>query len=277
MLSRTDIVYDGRRNPVREVLSQAGTFYNVVDRSYDDNGRLLCEATRMNPATFLAVPGGCVPGTGGSFGPDRIARNFYDLAGQRLQRREGVGSAVEAAETTWAYNLNGQVTTVIDGNGNRAELRYDGHMRQDRWTFPSAARAAAYDDATQASAGERDDHCFIQDGEGLRIYSLSIPKVRPKKKLAPGTAFIYVSSRLDSTCCYSRGAAMKHGKKAALAAAALTVAAAALASETITYTYDARGRLVKVERGGTVNNGVKAEYKYDKGDNRTNVNVVSPN
>jgi YD repeat-containing protein len=44
------------------------------------------------------------------------------------------------------------VTTVIDGNGNRAELRYDGHMRQDRWTFPSAARAAAYNDATQASA-----------------------------------------------------------------------------------------------------------------------------
>jgi hypothetical protein len=34
---------------------------------------------------------------------------------------------------------------------------------------------------------------------------------------------------------------------------------------------------VKVERAGTVNNGVKAEYVYDKGDNRTNVNVVSPN
>jgi Spy/CpxP family protein refolding chaperone len=75
---------------------------------------------------------------------------------------------------------------------------------------------------------------------------------------------------------------MEHGKKkAALAAAALTVAAAAAAaaaaSETITYSYDARGRLVKVEHGGSVNNGVKAEYRYDKGDNRTNVNVISPN
>ena len=54
-------------------------------------------------------------------------------------------------------------------------------------------------------------------------------------------------------------------------------AAAALATETITYTYDARGRLFKVERTGTVNNNVKAEYKYDKADNRTNVNVTSPN
>jgi hypothetical protein len=61
----------------------------------------------------------------------------------------------------------------------------------------------------------------------------------------------------------------------ALATAALA-GAAAWANETITYTYDARGRLVKVERSGTVNNGVKAEYTYDKGDNRTNVNTVSP-
>jgi hypothetical protein len=69
---------------------------------------------------------------------------------------------------------------------------------------------------------------------------------------------------------------MRHGTRAALAAASLAAAAAAVANETITYTYDARGRLVKVERSGTVNNGVQAEYKYDKGDNRTNVNTVSP-
>jgi hypothetical protein len=57
----------------------------------------------------------------------------------------------------------------------------------------------------------------------------------------------------------------------------MSLAAASLGGETVTYTYDARGRLVKVERSGTVNNGVKAEYQYDKGDNRTNVNVISPN
>jgi hypothetical protein len=54
-------------------------------------------------------------------------------------------------------------------------------------------------------------------------------------------------------------------------------AIAAMASETITYSYDARGRLVRVVRSGTVNNGVTANYSYDKADNRTNVNVVSPN
>ena len=52
---------------------------------------------------------------------------------------------------------------------------------------------------------------------------------------------------------------------------------AATASETINYSYDARGRLVQVKHSGTVNNNVTANYQYDKADNRTNVNVTSPN
>ncbi len=64
-----------------------------------------------------------------------------------------------------------------------------------------------------------------------------------------------------------------------IAAAAFGLAAfPAAAAETIAYTYDAKGRLVKVERSGTVNNGVKAEYSHDKADNRVNVTVTgSPN
>ena len=41
---------------------------------------------------------------------------------------------------------------MIDANGNRAELRYDGHGRQDRWTFPSTTRPTGYDDTSQATA-----------------------------------------------------------------------------------------------------------------------------
>jgi hypothetical protein len=63
----------------------------------------------------------------------------------------------------------------------------------------------------------------------------------------------------------------------AAASAAVAAAATSWAAETIKYTYDARGRLVKVERTGTVNNNVKAEYKYDKAQNRTNVTVTSTN
>lgn len=66
-------------------------------------------------------------------------------------------------------------------------------------------------------------------------------------------------------------------RKSVVAAAILTViaiAGAAAASETITYTYDAKGRLVKVEHSGTVNNNTVANYSFDKADNRTNVTVT---
>jgi YD repeat-containing protein len=57
----------------------------------------------------------------------------------------------------------------------------------------------------------------------------------------------------------------------------LTLAAGAWAAETISYTYDSRGRLVGVVRTGSANNNVTANYSYDKADNRTFVNVTSPN
>jgi YD repeat-containing protein len=70
---------------------------------------------------------------------------------------------------------------------------------------------------------------------------------------------------------------MRRRQLVAIGGAIACIAAVSYASETITYSYDARGRLVKVERSGTINHEVKAEYKYDKADNRTNVNVASPN
>jgi YD repeat-containing protein len=63
---------------------------------------------------------------------------------------------------------------------------------------------------------------------------------------------------------------MKRNLWLAAAAAAALIATAAWAAETITYRYDARGRLVKVEHAGTVNNNVNTAYTYDKADNRTN-------
>lgn len=64
----------------------------------------------------------------------------------------------------------------------------------------------------------------------------------------------------------------------AASAAALGFAGPAAAAETITYTYDAKGRLAKVERSGNVNEGVRAEYSHDKANNRTKVLVTgSPN
>ena len=51
-------------------------------------------------------------------------------------------------------------------------------------------------------------------------------------------------------------------------------AVAASAAETITYTYDAKGRLIVVTHAGTVNNIVVANYTFDAADNRKNLKVT---
>lgn len=63
-----------------------------------------------------------------------------------------------------------------------------------------------------------------------------------------------------------------------MGAAAAAAASAAMAAETIVYRYDARGRLVRVERSGSVNNNVVTQYGFDKADNRTvKTTTGSPN
>lgn len=47
------------------------------------------------------------------------------------------------------------------------------------------------------------------------------------------------------------------------------------AAETITYTYDAQGRLTNAAHSGTVNNGMRQAYSHDYSDNRINVTVTT--
>jgi YD repeat-containing protein len=58
------------------------------------------------------------------------------------------------------------------------------------------------------------------------------------------------------------------------ALSAFGLAAAAYAAETLTYSYDARGRLIRVLHNGSVNNNVSTNYQYDKADNRTSKNTT---
>jgi hypothetical protein len=54
----------------------------------------------------------------------------------------------------------------------------------------------------------------------------------------------------------------------------LALAGMARASETISYSYDAKGRLILVQHAGTVNNNVVSNYTFDAADNRKNVKTT---
>lgn len=59
----------------------------------------------------------------------------------------------------------------------------------------------------------------------------------------------------------------------AVAGVAASAATPGLATETIAYTYDALGRLVKVVHNGSVNNNLTVNYQFDAADNRSNVSI----
>ena len=65
-------------------------------------------------------------------------------------------------------------------------------------------------------------------------------------------------------------------QRLAIAALAVSLAVPGVtqATETVTYTYDANGRVIKVVHTGTVNNNIQTCYKLDKADNRENVKTT---
>jgi len=166
--SRTDLTYDSRRNAIREAVSAGSTTYDITDRAYDDRGRLVCSAIRMNPAAFGSMPGACALTTTGSQGPDRITLNSYDAAGQLLQeiRAYGITTAngfpatLQQTYATHSYSPNGRPTSVTDANGNRSEMTWDGFDRQRRLVFPSPtvpglANQADYEEYGYDAMGNR--------------------------------------------------------------------------------------------------------------------------
>ncbi|MEG3150223.1 RHS repeat-associated core domain-containing protein [Sphingomonas sp. ZT3P38] len=149
---RTDTGYDSRRYPVRVSTSASGTVSAVTDQSFSDRGKPICQAVRMDATQWAAQSNACLAQLTGPSGPDRVTRNVYDAAGQLLQVRKAVGTSLEQAYATYSYTANGAQEYVIDANGNRARMLYDGFDRQVQWQFPAQGIVTGYNPSTQATA-----------------------------------------------------------------------------------------------------------------------------
>jgi RHS repeat-associated protein len=133
---QVESIYDANARKVAERTQSGGITHALTSYSYDARGRLECAAQRMNPAAFGSPPGACALGTQGSFGPDRVARNFFDAAGQLIKVQSAVGTVDQTDDMTIAYTSNGQQSTLTDGEGNRTTYVYDGHNRLAQTRFP---------------------------------------------------------------------------------------------------------------------------------------------
>jgi RHS repeat-associated protein len=140
-LQRQATDYDSYGRPLTARQQDAGgTTLALQQVSYDAAGRTDCTATRMNPGTFAGLPGStgaCSLTAAGAYGPDRIARNTYDAAGQLIATVSGYGTASPITEAA-TYTPNGQPATLTDGNGNVSTMTYDGFSRLRRLCYPDS-------------------------------------------------------------------------------------------------------------------------------------------
>jgi len=267
-----ETLYDAMGRKIRDTLREGagGTARTVTQYSYDIMGQLECTALRMNPAQFAAPPASaCTPGTAGGDGPDRITRNVYDAAGQRVQLREGVGTSEEAAVATWAYDANGQIATLIDGNGNRAEMRYDGHGRKDRWTFPSPTRPGAYNDATPANALASAGSVNAADFEAY-VYDLNSNRTELRRRDTRRVALSYDALNRVTSKTYPDGGATPVYYGYDLRNLQLFARFNSLSGAGITNIFDGFGRLTSAS-ANTDGTARTLSYQYDRDGNRTRI------
>lgn len=227
---------------------------------YDGVDRLDNETIRLDPAT----------GQG-----DRVTRMTYDAAGQVLQIRRGVGSPVEQAYLTYSYTPNGKQQFIIDANGNRAQLTWDGYDRQRCWIFPSTTLPTGFNPANSttalATAGAVSGDC-VTTGDYER-YEYDNNGNRAKLRKRDAKEILYTFDGLNRVITKSVPAS-------STAAAAYNVfydydlrgfqISARFTSPTgegVTNRFDSAGRL----KDSTTNMGGTArmlQYEYDKASNR---------
>lgn len=269
------VTYDGRRNPIREATSRSGATFSVVDRSFYDRGTLECQTQRMNPANFGSPPtNACTletPGTGANnFGPDRIAHNSYDDAGQllkveqayRVTTANGYPVTQQQDYVTYEYTQNGKRKAVIDANGNRAEMTFDGYDRQRRWIFPSPATPGVANGTATSTTGDFEEYGYdavgnrtsLRKRDGVTInYQFDVlnrvvvKTVPTSASGAPGYT-VYSGYDVQGLQTYAR-----FGSTSGLG---------------ITNTYDGLGRLVSsINNMGGVSRSLS--YQHDAGSRRT--------
>lgn len=144
-----ELTFDGDGNVATRRLKSGSTTYSLAQYSYDADNRLECTAIRMNPAIYASLPSSaCTLGTQGSFGPDRISKNYYDNAGRVVRAQTAVGTADVADDATATWTANGKVATLKDGEGNLTTYEYDGHDRLRKTRYPTTTQGAGTSSTT---------------------------------------------------------------------------------------------------------------------------------
>ena len=263
---QTTFGYDSYGRQI-SVAAQAadGTTYGVTQASYDNRGRVQCQAVRMNSAAWGSLPASaCTLQTTGSAGPDRIIKLTYDTAGRVTKSTSAYGTADTADDATSTYTNNGKVATLTDANTNQTTYAYDGFDRLKTVTYPGGSYEQ-YDYDTNGNVLSR----RTRAGETLRfgydVLNRLTSKIVPQRSglSSTHTRDVYYGYDLQGHPLYARfDSASGEGLSFtfdALGQMTSTKQALDGTSRTLSYQYDAAGNRSRL----TWPDSKWFEYDYD--------------
>lgn len=116
----------------------AGNTFLLKQYSYDDFGRLECEAVRMNAIVFNSLPeSACTLSAAGPDGLDRITKYNYDNKNRITSIMKAYGTNIQQTYASYIYNHFWEKEYITDANGNVSRMVYDVEGRLKQWQFPS--------------------------------------------------------------------------------------------------------------------------------------------
>jgi len=305
-LDVTERTYDVAGRILTEKRASASGANPVLTQySYDAVGRLECTAVRMNSAIYNSVivnslPVACALGTQGAYGPDRITRLSYDVAGQRTKEQRAVGTSLVQDYAAYGYTPNGGMSWVEDANGNRTQFAYDGFDRLSRMYFPQTTVGAH---AANPSDYEEYGYDANRNRTSLRLRSSETISYqfdllnRMTRKTVPGTGgsvvnYAYTLQGQNLSALFASGYGVQNtfdGFGRQLSSTSYVAGGSLQLSyqydkdgnrERMTwpdgayvqYTYDGMNRMNQVqENGASSGPGLLADYGYDSFGRRSNI------
>jgi RHS repeat-associated protein len=294
-LAQATATYDANARKATDATVVGGTTTALTQYSYDNLGRSICTAQRMNQATFTSLPAtACTLGTAGSFGNDRITVTNYDVASQVASVVTGYGDTSQRTIATYTYNPNGTTHSLADGNSNLTTNIYDGFDRLSQTQYPTAgnggvSNTADYDGVSSYDANGNVLVRRLRDGQTISYAYDALNRVSTKTLPSPETATSYTYNTQGAGLTATQGTLTLSNSYDALGR---------LISEgqpygTLTYQYDAASRLTRItwpdglyaqydhlttgevsairENGATSGIGVLASYTYDNWGRLTNI------
>ncbi len=172
--STTKFKHDAIGNRTQIYANVGTSAASLAETSYDAAGRPTCTAVRMDPTAFSTLyaatdrPDACAPPPSGAANPDRVTRTVYDAAGQVKETIQALGTNAERTYAKYTYTPSGKQKTIIDANGNKTTLAYDGFDRLQQQSFPSVTRCEASSNPCEGLSNPNDYEQYDYDDNGNR-------------------------------------------------------------------------------------------------------------